>query len=317
MDGVAEVGRLVLFLDLYYLCSNSLSIDRSSCVPHVRLLSRGAPAVSHDLIGATLRKWQPRHPPSTLSLLPFHLLCSTTLICHGSHQAPAKLEREKKIRAVLSEYCTHLPHLACSPTAGFGSSLTKRIENERDGSLIDEFQTQLRGLPLQPSSTLTARQDELDRLGTELWNLSTRLRRDDSAPSGRSKDEVAHKKRLLCLLRVFSFLVLDSAAAQAKGRPRKSCIRLMKVALKAARVCIDGNELSNSTKVLERAAEYQDILSGERDGATEDEGEAADRLRLDYFAVRMLLVSCDADIGMASMTDRYLLGMASRPNGHG
>lgn len=91
----------------------------------------------------------------------------------------------------------------------------------------------------------------------------------------------------------------------------------MKVALKAARVCIDGDELSNSTKVLERAAEYQDILSGERDGATKDEGEAADRLRLDYFAVRMLLVSCDADIGMANMTDRYLLGMASRPNGHG
>jgi hypothetical protein len=231
--------------------------------------------------------------------------------------APARLEREKKIKAVLSEYCTHLPHSVYLPTAGFGSSLAKRIEDKRDDSLVDDFVTQLRGLPLQPSSTLTARQDELDRLGTELWNLSTRLRRDDLAHGGKSKDEVARKRRMLCLLRVFSFLLLDSAAAQAKGRPRKSCIRLMKVALKAARVCIDGDEMNNATKVLERAAEYQDILSGDRDSATREECEAADRLRLDYFAVRMLLVSRDANTATMNMTDRRLLGMASRPDGHG
>jgi hypothetical protein len=65
----------------------------------------------------------------------------------------------------------------------------------------------------------------------------------------------------------------------------------MKVALKAARVCIDGNELSNATKLLERAAEYQDILSKAGDGKDGEEGELADRLRLDYFAVRIMLVS--------------------------
>jgi hypothetical protein len=96
---------------------------------------------------------------------------------------------------------------------------------------------------------------------------------------------------VLCLLRAYAFLVLDSAAAQAKGRSRKSCIRLMKVALKAARVCINGRELSNATKILERAAEYQDVLSKEVDGADGDDGEVARRLRTEYFAVRMTLVS--------------------------
>ncbi|KAH7075854.1 meiosis protein SPO22/ZIP4 like-domain-containing protein [Paraphoma chrysanthemicola] len=188
-------------------------------------------------------------------------------------QTAAKLEREKKIKAVLT----------------FGSTVAKRLENQRDASLADDLQTQMRGLPLLPSSTLTARQDELDKLGTDLWNLSTRLRRDDAAADGKSKEVAARKNRTLCLLRAFAFLVLDSAAAHAKGRSRKACIRLMKVALKAARVCTEGNELVYATKILEQAAEYQDILSKAGAGMDGEEGELADRLRLDYFAVRIML----------------------------
>jgi len=227
---------------------------------------------------------------------PTHLPSSTTKILELFTMAPtqpaAKLEREKKLKSIIGE--SSVPANAChthSHLVAFGSSLTKRLENERDTALVNDFQTQIRGLPLQPSSTLTARQDELDKLGTELWNLSTRLRRDESGPDGRAKEEATRKNRVLCLLRVFSFLVLDSAAAQAKGRPRKSCIRLMKVALKAARVCIDSNEMSNATKILERAAEYQDILSQKSDGTSKEECEAADRLRLEYFAIRTTLVS--------------------------
>jgi hypothetical protein len=138
---------------------------------------------------------------------------------------------------------------------------------------------------------LTARQDDLDRLGTELWNLSTRLRRDEPAAKGKAKDDATQKNHDLYLLRTFSFLVLDSAAAHAKGCPRKSCIRLMKVALKAARVCIASKELSHATKILERAAEYQDVLSTESDVTGDEESEVALRLRMEYFAVRTTLVS--------------------------
>lgn len=65
----------------------------------------------------------------------------------------------------------------------------------------------------------------------------------------------------------------------------------MKVALKAARVCIASNELNHATKILERAAEYQDVLSAETDAAGDEDGEVARRLRMEYFAVRTTLVS--------------------------
>ncbi|KAF1916890.1 meiosis protein SPO22/ZIP4 like-domain-containing protein [Ampelomyces quisqualis] len=188
-------------------------------------------------------------------------------------QHAAKLERERKLNSVLT----------------FGSTLHRRIENERDVSLVEELQTQIRGLPLLPSSTLNAKQQELDELGTELWNLSIRLRRDEFTANGEAKDGTVRKIRALCLLRAFAFLVLDSAAAQAKGRTQKSCTRLMKVALKAARVCIDNKELSIAIKVLERAAEYQDVLSIETDSANGDEAQVARRLRLEYFAIRIML----------------------------
>jgi hypothetical protein len=173
----------------------------------------------------------------------------------------------------------------------FGSTLTKRFEKDYDTSLISDLQTQIRGLPLLPSSSLTARQDELDGLGTELWNLSTRLRRDEPTTDGKARDDVEEKTRALCLLRAFSFLVLDTATAHATGRPRKSCIRLIKVALKAAQVCIASKELSHATKILERAAEYEELLTKEGDAATDNEGEIARRLRMEYFAVRTTLVS--------------------------
>jgi hypothetical protein len=81
----------------------------------------------------------------------------------------------------------HLAKSQCSCPTAFGSSLSKRFDNKHDTSLISDLQTQIRGLPLLPSSTLTAKQEELDTLGTKLWNLSTRLRRgepftEDSRP---------------------------------------------------------------------------------------------------------------------------------------
>lgn len=108
----------------------------------------------------------------------------------------------------------------------------------------------------------------------------------------RSSDITANRKRTLSLLRAFSFLLLDSAGGHdTKHRQRKNCIRLMKVALKAARVCIQGDELTTATKVLERAADYQDVLSQEGEDKRREEKELADDLRAQYFAVRMTLVS--------------------------
>ena len=137
------------------------------------------------------------------------------------------------------------------------------------------------------------KRDEFDRLGTELWNLSTRLRRDEPANKNIAQNNKAQNTSIVCRLRAFAFLLLDSAGSQAvKGRERRACIRLMKVALKAAKVCVLGEELESATKVLERAATYEDLLSSEtRD--TDAGGEELDitkRLRLEYFSVRTALV---------------------------
>ena len=64
----------------------------------------------------------------------------------------------------------------------------------------------------------------------------------------------------------------------------------MKVALKAAKVCILGQDLESATKVLQRAAVYEDILgkAGQHDDG--DESDVAKRLCLEYFALRTALV---------------------------
>jgi hypothetical protein len=65
----------------------------------------------------------------------------------------------------------------------------------------------------------------------------------------------------------------------------------MKVALKAARISIESNELESATKVLERAAGYQEILNMKSEGQRDEEAALAGRLQAEYFAVRTTLVS--------------------------
>jgi hypothetical protein len=76
----------------------------------------------------------------------------------------------------------------------------------------------------------------------------------------------------------------------------------MKVALKAARACIDSKDMSSATKVLERAADYQEALGSETDGETNEEERLGERLRVEYFAVRTTLVSAIPTAPMSAST---------------
>ncbi|KAF1978032.1 SPO22-domain-containing protein [Bimuria novae-zelandiae CBS 107.79] len=186
----------------------------------------------------------------------------------------ARAEREKSVKSVLS----------------FALSLAERFEGSHDRALADDLQAQICSLPLSASSALTAKQNEFERLGTSLWNLATRLRRDEDQPDGSVTEQAARKNRALGLLRVFSFLLLDSAGSQStKGQKRKNCIRLMKIALKAAKWCIQNKKVEDATKVLERAAEYQEVLSAEGENDDGAESELGERLRVEYFALRTAL----------------------------
>lgn len=105
------------------------------------------------------------------------------------------------------------------------------------------------------------------------------------------KDGKAQNSSTICLLRAYAFLLLDSAGSQAiKVGERKSCIRLMKVALKAAKVCILAKDSESATRVLERAAVYENLLGSEGHNADSEEEDVARRLRLEYFAIRTVLV---------------------------
>lgn len=189
-------------------------------------------------------------------------------------QSTAQTERERKLKTLLV----------------FASSISQRLANANDESLANDLQTHIRGLPLQPSTAGIAKQNELNEVGTDLWNRSTRLLRDEVIveADGKAKEEMTRRNRALCLLRAFSFLLLDSAGGHtAKRHKRSSCIRLMKIALKAAKVCIDDMEFASATKVLERAADYQDILS--KEGESGEMTAQANLMRVEYFAVRTTL----------------------------
>jgi hypothetical protein len=151
-----------------------------------------------------------------------------------------------------------------------------------------ELRSNIRYLPLQASPAATAKRADLDKLGIELWNLSTRLRRNDPVHSNehdRPKTMDTEDGVAICLLRAYAFLLLDSAGShKVKGQERKACIRLMKIGLKAA------NDLDCATRVLERAAAYEEILTGQGQQRDGDDTTIAGRLQLEYYAVRAALV---------------------------
>jgi hypothetical protein len=64
----------------------------------------------------------------------------------------------------------------------------------------------------------------------------------------------------------------------------------MKVALKAAKICILGEELGIATKVLERAAAYEEVLGGERQDGHDEASDIPQRLIPEYYAMRTVLV---------------------------
>ncbi|KAF2804066.1 SPO22-domain-containing protein [Mytilinidion resinicola] len=184
-------------------------------------------------------------------------------------------EREKKIKALLT----------------FADSISTRLtSNPFDTTLATDLQAQITSLPLPASSALNAKRDELDKVGTELWNTSTRLKREESREG--------LGKKVLCLLRAFAFLLLESAAAGLKrkgtagadSKDEGAVVRLMKVALKSSRVCLEAGMVDVCSKVMERAATLEEELAAEKDAETGPESDEANRrLRVEYLVLRSAL----------------------------
>lgn len=88
--------------------------------------------------------------------------------------------------------------------------------------------------------------------------------------------------RTLTTVRVAALLMLE-CGRQSTIDPA-AAVRLLKTCLKVARGCQDNDILPLATKVLERAATYQEELSGSHDDSV------ISGLRVDYFAARAQLV---------------------------
>lgn len=136
-------------------------------------------------------------------------------------------------------------------------------------------------IPLFPLNITPAQRQAFEAKGTDFWNASTRLSRED--------DVSEIDKSRICLLRVFAFHLLDSAA-QNRIKKNKSCetpVRMLKAAFKSLKACIESGELEFAGKIAQRAAAWLD-----EDGMPED---TKSRLGGEYFVWRMALVRSSHD----------------------
>lgn len=128
----------------------------------------------------------------------------------------------------------------------------------------------------------TARVADFNAKGTHLWNLSTRLNRGDDAP----------QKRLLCLLRVFAFGLLDCAQLR-RSISSTNCVRLLKVAFKAAKFCIASDALDHGLRVLERVAAYLEEFEKTQEELSSEDAAMRAKLRSEYYILRTTFVGGD------------------------
>jgi hypothetical protein len=115
--------------------------------------------------------------------------------------------------------------------ADLETQLPAAASSRTPGSLAQETQKQISSLPSTFVSLTSAKCEEIDHVGTAIWNICTRLRRDFD--SDRPQDIPI----ILLLARVFSFLLLD--CANDNGKNANGCLkRLMKIGIKAAKSCL-------------------------------------------------------------------------------
>ena len=151
-----------------------------------------------------------------------------------------------------------------------------------DTGLSTELLAHISHLPLPQAAFTAPRRRKLEASGIRLWNLATSVKNEIHNAAGGKPDTSA--------LQVFSYFLLDSAHHSGPGTNANE-IRLLRTALKTARCCLDEAHDDLCTKVLERAAYYEDSLIKEEDMTFEEKTLVA-RLRVDYYATRATLV-CD------------------------
>ncbi|KAK9417597.1 putative Meiosis protein SPO22/ZIP4 like-domain-containing protein [Seiridium unicorne] len=194
----------------------------------------------------------------------------------------------------------------------FAQDMHEKLPNLKDESdvrhVIDELENQIRTLK---SHTLQGPRwnDQLDLVGTDLWNTCVRLTHN-------SNEHSASVRRALVLTRVLAFQILVLAQGTNSNEPDR-LIRLAKLAIKTGRSCIDANEIDFALLSLQKAVDYNGLLQNMQDRLSEDEQAICTKLEAEYFILRTVASWRDGRLDVAehmyskSESLRQRLGLAS------
>ncbi|KAG9562955.1 SPO22-domain-containing protein, partial [Aureobasidium melanogenum] len=171
----------------------------------------------------------------------------------------------------------------------FAAQLTRRIDSGNvNAVIIKDLQSTLSTkCPRSPA----ARAPDFDRLGTQLWNAAIRLK-DQSSPLLKTWPQFEAQ------LRTLAYFLLDTAQrSYIKHGSKKSSqnhVRILKTALKAARICIAAKALDLCTTLFEKVAEHvehtQDLPREHKKDKQESEAEEMlKELMADYHLLRATL----------------------------
>lgn len=104
-------------------------------------------------------------------------------------------------------------------------------------SLMDKLENNIQSFPQSLGSAAAIKYSELDKSGTALWNLSTRLKRNDGVNNRQTLT-------VLAMMRLYALLMLDCAQSSGKGA-FTNVARVMRVALKTAKHCLGAIRLTS------------------------------------------------------------------------
>ncbi|KAI9826189.1 MAG: hypothetical protein M1819_007445 [Sarea resinae] len=159
----------------------------------------------------------------------------------------------------------------------FATGLPKRLQSDAsDASLSADLQRHITDFPTRFSASSLVFED-IDTRGTNLWNLATRLNREDTQKARTAVSLAA---------RMFALLLLD-CAQQSPGGTVQNCLRLLKVAIKTAKHCLDHTRLDLCAKASQKATKYEDEIS-HADGFAID-ASIRTRLSHEHFVLRLAL----------------------------
>ncbi|KAK9785215.1 putative Meiosis protein SPO22/ZIP4 like-domain-containing protein [Seiridium cardinale] len=194
----------------------------------------------------------------------------------------------------------------------FAQDMQEKLPNLKDESdvrhVLDELENQIRTLK---SHTLQGPRwnDQLDLVGTDLWNTCVRLTHN-------SIEHSASVRRALVLTRVLAFQILVLAQGINSNEPDR-LIRLAKLAIKTGRSCIDAHEIEFALLSLQKAVDYNGLLQNMQDRLSEDEQAICTKLEAEYFILRTVASWRDGRLDVAehmyskSESLRQRLGPAS------